>query len=250
MSDTTFHFTLRFDNAEHSLTNYNGLPLGEVAVLLKNLAEIINNDKSLVLSDVRGNCYALQISTKNETTFTTLKTVHTAISENRLGTLRNKEYDYAKYLKTVLIKNKFQANAYDAQKTFDVPIKEITLLKEPTHYYEVGSIYGIVTGIGSKDLDGKITIQVSQQGKKIEITAMQERALLPYYKKQRMTFYVRKKINFQTEEIESIVLEDFEVAETNNTFLGVLTAIKAENSNGLFNDIPNSADAVRALRNE
>ena len=59
-----FDFTLRFDDEDHSLTSRNGLPIEKLGELLLSLSKAVNSDDKnpLILSEIRGNCYAFQVS--------------------------------------------------------------------------------------------------------------------------------------------------------------------------------------------
>ena len=79
-----YDFTLRFDNEDHSLTAKNGLPIEKLAELLLSLSKSVNTDEKnpLILSEIRGNCYAIQVTTPIFTVHENLKVVHRKISEN------------------------------------------------------------------------------------------------------------------------------------------------------------------------
>jgi len=207
-----YHFTLRFDDELHSLTRFNGLPMQRVGELLVSLSDALGLGKSqqLVLSEVRGNCYALELTTESVVLHESLKVIHQKISNNEYLGLNTEQRKYAHKLK-VILGDKLYLKAYDKDKSYEVRVEKIELPPMPAHYYEVGNIYGVITSIGSNTLEGKTHIRINQEDYQIEISAVQEKALLSEYKKNRLLLSVRKKINFETDKIISAELLDFEV---------------------------------------
>lgn len=207
-----YHFTLRFDDEQHSLTRFNGLPAQRVGELLVSLSEALGIGKNqlLVLSEIRGNCYALDLTTESLTVHENLKVIHSSISQNNYKGLNAEQRKYAQTLKATL-GGSLYLNAYDKDKAYQVKVERIELPPLPTYYFETGTVYGTITAIGGNTLDGKVNIRVNQEDYNIEITPAQERSLLNEYKRNRLRLTVKKKINFETERIVSAELLDFEV---------------------------------------
>ncbi|MBX2928873.1 MAG: hypothetical protein KF852_13640 [Saprospiraceae bacterium] len=243
-----FHFTLRFDDDEHSLTAQDGLPAGRVGELLVDLSQALNlkNSKSLVLSEIRGNCYALQLTTHSVSIHERLKIIHSKVSENDYRGFTAEERKYVHTLKAVL-GNKLHLNAYDESKSFKVKVEEIKLPKNPDHYFENASAYGIITSIGGTSLEGKSYIKINQEDFQIEINQKQEKTLLNYYKKNRIRFSIRKKINFETDKISSAMLLDFEILEQ-KSFAEAAAEFRTKHPEGTSPDTEDSVTAVRRLR--
>lgn len=209
-----FDFTLRFDDEDHSLSTKNGLPIEKLAELLLSLVKAVNSDEKnpLTLSEIRGNCYAIQVSTPVLTVYETLKVVHTKISNNDFSGLNTEQKKYASKLKTIL-GNKLTLSAYNPKKDFEVEVSEITLPKQPDYYYEISSIHGIITSIGGNAVNGKTVIHVNKTSYDIEVSPKQESELLQHYKKSKIRFLVRKKVSFDKKEIVSAKLESYEISK-------------------------------------
>jgi hypothetical protein len=232
-----YDLTLRFDNEDHSLTAKNGLPIEKLAELLLSLSKCVSADDKnpLTLSEIRGNCYAIQISTPVFTLYENLKVVHKKISENDFSGLNNDQKKYAIKLKSIL-GNKLSLTAYDNDKNFNVEVSEIVLPVQPDYFYEIGSVYGIITSIGGSAIDGKTVIHVNRVPYDIEISTQHESELLQYYKKDRMRFLVRKKITTEKKEIVSAKLEHFEVSPKKE-FVNTVEDIRNNLSEDFFNDL-------------
>lgn len=243
-----FHFILRFDNDEHSLTALEGLPAGRVGELLLALSQALElkTSQRLVLSEIRGNCYALQLTTQSISVHERLKIIHNKVSENDYKGFTVEERKYVQTLKSV-IGGKLYLNVYDESKSFKVKIREINLPKSPDYYFETASAYGIITSIGGNSLDGKSYIKINQEDFQIEINRKQEYSLLNHYKKNRLRFNIRKKINFETDKISSAALMDFEVLEE-KTFADAAAEFRTKHPEGIAPDVEDSVTAVRRLR--
>ncbi len=209
-----YYFTLRFDDEQHSLTRFNGLSVQQVGEILLSLSEAVGlgKNQSLVLSEVRGNCYALEFTTESATLQESLKVIHSKISQNDYKGLNTGQRKYAHKLQGVLGEKLF-LKAYDKEKSYEVRVEKIEMPSMPTHYYELGDIYGIITSIGGNTIDGKANIKINQEDYPIEISPKQERVLVSEYKKNRLRLSVRKKIIFETDKISMAELLDFEVLD-------------------------------------
>ena len=206
-----YHFTLQFDDEQHSLTRFNGLPAQRVGELLVSLSEALNIGKSqmLVLSEIRGNCYALDLTTESLIVHENLKVIHKNISENNYKGLNSAQRKYAQTLKTI-IGSRLQMKAYDKDKGYQITVEEIKLPQTPAYYFELGTAYGIITAIGGNTLDGKAHIRIDQEEYNIEITPQHEHDLLNEYKKSRLRLTIKKKISVETDKIFSAELLEFE----------------------------------------
>ncbi|HAH54801.1 MAG TPA: hypothetical protein DCM02_05810, partial [Flavobacterium sp.] len=211
---------LRFDDNNHSLTAKNGLSIKELSELLSSLYEAINvsNKDTLVLSEIRGNCYALNLTTNNELIYENLKVVHKKISHNDFDGLNKKQISYAEKVKTIL-KGNLSLQAYDDSKTFNFEVKDINIVQDlPSFYFEINSEYGIITSIGGRSIEGVSNIRINGQNYDIKVSAKQERELLPFFKKNRLHLVLNKKIATDDNEIKSATLESFEITDDINFY--------------------------------
>ena len=230
-----YDFILRFDDNNHSLTATNGLSIKELSELLSSLYDAINvsNKDTLVLSEIRGNCYALNLTTNNEIIYENLKVVHRKISNNDFDGLNKKQIQYAEKVKTIL-KEDLNLQAYDDLQTFKFEVNEINIVQElPPFYYEISSEYGIVTSIGGKSIDGISNIRINGKNYDIKVSARQERELLPYFKKNKLRLVLNKKIATDDQEVKSATLESFEITE-NISFFNKIEDIDENFSNKIF----------------
>jgi len=210
----TFDFILRFDGRDRHLTAKDGLSIKDLSSLLSSLYGALNigdRDK-LVLSEVRGNCYAINLTTNNEVVHETLKVVHRKISENDFDGLNQKQLKYADTMKSIL-KDNLYLQAYDEMKDFKVEVDEIKIPELPPFYYEISTVYGIVTSIGGRSIDATSYIKINGQPYDIKVTRSQEKNLIPFFKKNRIAFVLNKKISTEDNLIKGAELVSFEVTQ-------------------------------------
>ncbi len=210
----TFDFILRFDDNSHSLTARNGLSVKDLSELLSSLYEALNvsDADKLVLSEVRGNCYAINLTTNNELVHENLKVVHKKISKNDYQGLNKKQIKYANKISSIL-NDKLYLQAYDKNKDFKVEVSEINIPKLPEYYHEISSVYGIITSIGGRSIDGVSYVRINGHNYDIKVTSSQEKKLIPFFKKNKMRFVLNKKISTDYKQVKSAQLESFEPTE-------------------------------------
>lgn len=245
----TYDFTLRFDNDEHSLTAYNGIPADEVGKILIDLTNALGKGHKIVLSEIRGNCYALNLSTPYIGTHEMLKVIHKRIEKNDFVGLTTEQKKYVGTLGSVIRSEHVRIDAYTNNKEDDYHIRvtEIIIPPKPKHYFELSSIYGKITSIGGKTLDGKTYIKINDGKFDIEVTQMQERKLLEYFKKTKLLLSIKKKIDFDNGSILSATLEDYEEVPEKDFFKGIKN-LSENYPNGLFSS-ENNEDLVYLIRN-
>jgi hypothetical protein len=231
-----YDLTLRFDNEDHSLTQTNGLDISEISEILSKLAKATGNDDKLVLSEIKGNCYALRLSTSNAGEFEVLKAIHKPIENNVYDDLNSYQLDYIQTLQKVLKKNKFNFQAYDKDKKFNIETNEIIINEAPKYYYEIGTIIGVVTSIGGKNMDVTSYIHLSTQSYDIKISNDLERQLIPYFKQRKIRLTLKKKIQFDTDKVIGGEAISFEVIDK-STFAELSHEIKVKYPDGLFDEI-------------
>lgn len=231
-----YDLTLRFDNEDHSLTKTNGLDIIELSELLSKLSKAVGKEDKLVLSEVKGNCYAFLLSTINFPTYQNLKAIHTPISNNNYNSLNNVQLEYIDTLRKIIKRNKFNFQAYDKDKSFKVETNEIIIKEDPKYYYEIGTIVGIVTSIGGINLEATSYINIAKKNFPIKVNPDLERELIPYFKKHKIRLTIKKKIKFDTDKIVGGEAISFELIE-NKTFQEISNELKVKYPDGLFDEI-------------
>ncbi|MEJ7679687.1 MAG: hypothetical protein WKG06_17870 [Segetibacter sp.] len=59
-----------------------------------------------------------------------------------------------------IMADKYKVQAYDDEKNFRVFVDEIVLPKVSDFFYDISSIYGVLTSIGSRQLNTRSTIHI------------------------------------------------------------------------------------------
>lgn len=99
----------------------------------------------------------------------------------------------------------------------------------PEYYFEIGSVYGIITSIVTPVTNGKTSIRLSGLSYRIELDAKQEAELVKHYMKTRLHMLLKKKVSVKNNKIVSATLETYELPGTKSF---------AENIEDLRNNIP------------
>lgn len=207
-----YDYILRFDDEAHSLSAKNGIPLDELVKLLDSLNKTLRlaKDDKVVLSEVIGNSYAISLTTNSYSAFNKISNIHKKISKNDYSGFNADERKYAHQLKNVL-NNKYFVQGFTAlDKSKRTQIDEIIIPQKPEYYFETGSIYGIITGIGGKTLNGKASVHINNAPYEIEVSHEQEQQLIKHFKKDKLHLTITKKIGFDSGNIISALLEDYE----------------------------------------
>mgnify|MGYP003645960179 FL=1 len=148
----------------------------------------------------------------NEIIHENLKVVHRKIGENDFAGLNAKQLKYAGKVKSILGDNLY-LEAYNDDKSFKAEVKEIDIPKLSDFYFEISAVYGIITSIGGRTLDGNIYARVGGLNVDIKVSSKQEAKLIPHYKKDRLRLILNKKISVTSKEVKSADLESFEVVK-------------------------------------
>lgn len=200
------------------MTRYNGLPINQLAKFLQALSKTLSSDEDeIVLSEIKGNCYAPVISTQSKTQYEKIKTLHSVIAEGNYGALTKNEKSYAKTLSEIMAKS-IILNVYNSEKTFFKTIENIGDTNVFKHYYSTTSKRGYLTKIGSRNFDSKSSIFITSYPNEIEIDAHQDAVLKNYYKENLIEFYLTERINKETKKIEHAVLDEFKILDKTANF--------------------------------
>jgi hypothetical protein len=230
-----FEITFRFNNENKSLTRFDGLSINILADFLKSLYDVSKGvaDGELVLSEIKGNCYAAVCSSPNITTIEYIQTLHSHISSENFSSLKFKEREYSKKIMDILSDN-LVLNVYNKDKTFYKTIQP-TKKKYTSfpYYFETDLVKGVLTRIGGRNINTKNSILISTYSGEIEINEQQDNRLKNYYKNGLIDFYITKKINKDTLKVESTVLDDFMILEPENISF-TKTLEKIRNNHGAY----------------
>ena len=220
-----YKYILKFDDENHTFSAENGLPLEDFLRITTALQKSIKG--KIVLSDIISASYGIEFTTENPITSSEIEEIHNKIIEKNITGFDKNQQSYVKELNAYLDKHPgvsiFGQNP--AKQESPKLITRVEIKKTVDFYYETGSLSGIITSIGGKEVDGKSTIHINNNTYDVEITPTQEKILFPYFKKEKLRFYVKKKVDFSTMEVKSAVLENFEVMSSEN-FLKSLKEFK------------------------
>ena len=205
-----FDITFRFNDKDKTLSRFNGLSIETLAEFLKSLHTVTKgiSEDGLVLSEIKGNCYAIVCSTPSLTTSEYIQTLHSQIASGSFSGLKAKEKEYS-YKILDLLDDNLTLNVYNKDKSFYKTIVKTELPKVFPFFHETDSVSGILTRIGGRNINTKNTIMVSSYPGEIEITNHQDKKLKNYYKSGVLEFYITKKINKNTLKVEKTTLDDF-----------------------------------------
>ena len=104
----------------------------EVGKILIDLTNALGKGHEIVLSEIRGNCYALNIATKQHITYEILKVIHKKVSDNDFAGLNSDQKKYANTLKVVLHKEKAYLDIYTQDKEeYHVKVFDIVIPDKP-----------------------------------------------------------------------------------------------------------------------
>lgn len=225
MSD--LDITFRFNDENNTFTNKHGLSIEVVAEFLKSIYNVTKgiSDENIVLSEIRGNCYAMVMSMQNPAQNEYLQNLYSRFSSGNVETLKSKEREHYNVISS-LIEKKIILNIYTADKKYYKTIDKLKKIELFPHYFETDVVKGIITKIGSRNIDTRNSILISSYSGEIEITDLQDHDLKIYYKKELLEFYITKKINTETGKVDKTILDDFVVLEDVRDFASTSILIK------------------------
>lgn len=203
-----FELTFRFDDRNQSLSRFEGFSIQELAEFLKMLSKAVSDNNQLVLSEVKGNCYAPVISTPIATEYEELKSLHTEISNGNYEGLNKNEQTYYRYLSGILGEGK-SLKVYDSEKQYYTNIETLPSKQSHPYFYSTTQIEGVLTQIGSRTLNSMNTIFVDTYPIEIRINQTQEDQLKDHYKRTRLIFNITERIKKETGRAEQAELDYF-----------------------------------------
>jgi len=220
-----FELTFRFNNQDGNMSRFKGLSIQELADFLNALNKAITSKNQLVVSEIKGNCYAPVVSTPIKTECEELKVLHSEIEKGNYNSLNKNEKIYFNYLGE-LLKKGYGLSVYDQKKDFYKSIENISIKKHYPHYYSTNEITGVLTQIGSRNLASKNIIFVDSYPTEIKINKTQENQLKEYFKSKKIAFYITEKINKESNKVESAELDSFEVIESEKSFYDSIESVR------------------------
>jgi hypothetical protein len=171
------------------------------------------------------------------------------LEDNDFLGLTGEQRKYAGTMNSIMRSHNVYLDAYAKDKEeYHVRVLKIVMPEKPKHYFEISSIYGKITAIGGKTLDGKAYIKINESHFDIEVTPTQERTLLAHYKRTKLLLTIKKKIDFDSGSILSAILEDYEEVSENDFFKGI-KKLSDNYPNGLFLS-KNDEDLLSFIRNK
>lgn len=239
-------FSLKIDDDGHTLSKEDGISFDKLALLLKDLFEAIDSKSGIkcTLGQIRGNCYALDFYTKDETFHNNFTVVHKNIEQHSDIDLKYKEQKYAKTL-TGVLGDKLYLKAYDKDGKEVAKLKQLSFKQEVEHYFATKTIYGIFCEHGGKDLAAKPHIFISGEDYKVYTTIEQDLQLKPYYKTHQLKFRLRQKLSVKDAHIISAELIDFQV-KSEKKFMDNIKNLNLSDLN-LLKSINSSDDVLNKL---
>ena len=178
-----YKFSLQIDDDNHTLSADNGISIDMLSKLLEKLNKAINSDDSTIitLSEIRGNCYAMDFSSEHERDYKRFEIIHKNISQVSYIDLEPEVRDYAKTLKHIL-GGKYYIKALDQDRNEIVKIKDIGKDDSALYYFDRTDIYGVVSQLGAPKLSAsRKSISIDGFTSKIFISGDQDLKLKQYY---------------------------------------------------------------------
>ena len=213
-----YKYILKFDDENHTFSAENGLSLEDFLRITGALQKSVSG--KIVVSGIISASYDIEFTTENPITLAEIEEIHNKIVEKNIGGFNRNQQNYVKELNAYLDKNPNVSLYGQNPAKQEVPklVSRVEIKKTVDFYYETGTLIGIITSIGGKDVEGKSTIHINNNTYDIEISPTQEKALLPYFKEKKLRFYIAKKIDIRTAEIKSAILESFDIVSDKNFF--------------------------------
>lgn len=220
-----FELTFRFDDQDNSLTRFEGLSIEDLMRFLKALDGAISSNNHLVLSEIKGNCYAPVISTPVKTEFEEIKSLHSEIERGNYNSLNKGGKSYFRYISNLLDKG-ITFSIYDQGKDFYKNIETLPIRKNYPYLYNTNQITGVLTQIGSRNLQSKNIIFVDSYPIEIKISHTQEEQLKDYFKAQKVVFNITEKVNKETGKLEQAELDDFAILKAEKSIYETIDAVR------------------------
>jgi len=225
-----YRFSLKFDDDNHRLDERNGISLPAMLPLLDKLSKALDwetTDKSAVLTGISGNCYQLNFATGLRTEFEMFRTLHDAIVEGDFTGLSKRQLDYVETLQKFQLDNGVWMEAFSGDRKWHQKIEQIDLKPQVRFTSEIDEVVGVISQIGSANLNTKAQIKIAGEAYKVNITNDQEKELKPLLKEGKIAFCVEKKVELESRTVKEATLLSYNVLKT-NSFADSLESISEE----------------------
>lgn len=207
-----YKFSIQIDDENHTLSSEKGISMQYLSELLRDLYKAIDMDNgdNCTLSNVRGNCYALDFVSEKENHYERFKIVHKNIERLNLIDLNQSERKYADTLKKVL-GGRYYLNAFDSDKKIVASIKGLGELKELKCYYTQKTVYGILSEIGGKTINTENKhVRLDGVNYQISISKDDDLSLKEYYRTRKLKIKIKQKRSIKDNSVISAEMLGFE----------------------------------------
>lgn len=200
-------FALNINSEKKPLTPKDGLPYGELGILIHHLDKAISpkNGVKCTLSEIRNHGYTPHFTTDNELLYKNFIEIHKSIQEKEISELKSDEATYANTLKRILGDDKYvEPINRESEPIFRLSGKQIE--KGVETFSVITTISGIVSEIGAPKLEETRHIYIHNYEYKIFITPVQESLLENCYRRGFVEAKIKQKRSIKTNRITSAQL--------------------------------------------
>jgi hypothetical protein len=208
-----YKFSIQIDDESHALSSTKGISIKYLWELLRDLYKSIEleNEPNCTLSNIRGNCYALDFTTEEKQYEQRFISVHKNVGELSNSDLTIEERNYAKTLNKIL-GNRYYLRAYDNDKNVIATIKELDKDKSVNHYYTYKTIYGYVAELGGRSIYAdKKHIRIEGFDHNIIITKDLDLKLKEHYRTHKLKIRIKAKLSSVDNRIIGAEMVNFSV---------------------------------------
>lgn len=240
-----FKFALNINTEKEELSPENGLESSSLGVLINHLDKAINpkGGAKSVLYKVENHGYTPNFITGSQVLYDNFINVHKNLQEKKIRELNKEEATYATTLKRILSKDKYvEPLDNDAQPILRLTGKQIS--KGAETYNVITNQTGVISEIGSPNLEDAIHIYLHNIDYKIFINAQQEEILKQQYRNGEVTLKLLQRRSIKTDRIVSAQLINLQIKEI-KTLAESLSSLSDEELSSLGNF--KSADDILTL---
>ena len=204
------YFSLKIDNAQHSITPESGVSADVIAKLIRDLygATEIEEESDMTLFAINNTGYTPKFVTNSDRRYDQFVKVHKNIVERGIEDLRWEEAKYAKTIKR-LLKGGLFLEPYDENNKKITTVYPNQIKERVQGYFSTTTITGIVSQLGPKSLDKDPYIFLDRYDYKIFVSKEQAFQLREYIRENRLAFKIRQKRSIKHNKVVSAALLSF-----------------------------------------